>query len=379
MRRLLPVVALSAFFAAVAAAFQFDAAYAYRYLALNFPDWDDSLSFPTVSINTSAPEPLPEANARHKSADVRRADLDARLSETETTAFMIVRDGAVVYRWSAPERSVSDPHPAWSISKCLTILGVGVAIQKGEIESWGDPIGKYVSGLDPKVAQIPLEQLADMTSAVEYEFSNAPWGREPRLYYSSDRRPLLLDSKIDPERTSTFHYNNINADLLGLALEAQVADLPLFFSERVWTPLQAAHDAVWAVDSRKNRAMYMSGGFAASLEDFARLGLLKLNEGVWKGQRLAPASTYERESHGPAARANAPKRWGVETDGFSKCWWTPETPAGQAGDSLAIGMFGQLIYVAPETRTVVVRLGRTWKDLGLQEWVDFASEIAHAD
>lgn len=375
IRRLIVVSGL--FLVGILAAFRFDPVYGWRFLRYNLPGWDDSLhAFPTVTL--SAAEDSPNLTYRINPTEGFAERLDAELPTTGTLDFLVIRDGIVTYRWSAEGRWLDERHPAWSLSKCVTVLAVGHAIEQGLIAGWKTTLGEHVDGLAPDVATVSLGDLANMTAPIAYKTENAPWAREPRLYYGTDRRPLLIAASIDPALHGKFSYNNINADLLGLVL-AEVAGAPEAFLTEVWQALGAGDDAEWTVDSTANGLPYYSGGLTATAEDLARLGLLVLEGGRVDGTRIVGPDTFTTPNRLAAAiSGKAPERWGLPATGYDRCWWTPDVADAHPGDRLGLGAFGQIVYVSPSANTVVVRTGRTWDDLDLPAWTRLAAEVAHA-
>lgn len=48
-------------------------------------------------------------------------------------------------------------------------------------------------------------------------------------------------------------------------------------------------------------------------------------------------------------------------------------------DHIAIGNYGQFIYVAPANRTIIVRTGQSWRPFGATNWLTLLRSIAHSD
>ena len=95
----------------------------------------------------------------------------------------------------------------------------------------------------------------------------------------------------------------------------------------------------------------------ASGRDWARFGQLYLDQGLWNGKQLLPA-TWVRQAR--TASRGSKQAYGAH-------WWLsrrksrPDLP----NDSFsAEGYQGQLLLVAPSQRAVVVRLGQTAKKPG---------------
>ena len=95
------------------------------------------------------------------------------------------------------------------------------------------------------------------------------------------------------------------------------------------------------------------GRLNATLRDYARFGHLMLEGGARKGQQIIP-SDWIAASVTPTAPHlqpgdNPASSWSF---GYGYNWWIPEIPQ---GDFLAIGVWGQYIYVDPSRDVVLVK------------------------
>jgi CubicO group peptidase (beta-lactamase class C family) len=86
-------------------------------------------------------------------------------------------------------------------------------------------------------------------------------------------------------------------------------------------------------------------GFNAALRDFARLGQLMLDGGEANGTRILP--------DGWVAQMTAMKPTGGPMPGYGLQTWQVD---GEPGAYSAVGLAGQMIYVHPQSRTVIVKL-----------------------
>jgi CubicO group peptidase (beta-lactamase class C family) len=116
-------------------------------------------------------------------------------------------------------------------------------------------------------------------------------------------------------------------------------------------PMGMEHDALWVLDDGVETGM---GGLAASLRDYARFGLLYLNEGRWNGQRILPEA-WVRESVKPDSPHLQPGKNPKSDDelGYQYQWWTPRDTVEAF---MALGIWGQSIYVNPGEGVVIVKL-----------------------
>ena len=83
--------------------------------------------------------------------------------------------------------------------------------------------------------------------------------------------------------------------------------------------------------------------------DFARFGLLILNQGRWNGQQII-------SRHRVTESTTPDPAWHQAGGSYKYDWWGLNNPDGTY-DYLAWGKQGQHMYVSPSPNTVVVRLG----------------------
>jgi CubicO group peptidase (beta-lactamase class C family) len=141
--------------------------------------------------------------------------------------------------------------------------------------------------------------------------------------------------------------------VLGLVLEAATGKaLARYLSERIWQPLGMEADATWNTDRPGDEGVELSFCcLNARLHDYARFGRLMANGGVWRGRRILPAA-FVAESVAPQRPF---QRAGAIADtpfGYGYQWWLP---AGDSGEFMAIGVYGQYLYVNPAADVVIVK------------------------
>jgi CubicO group peptidase (beta-lactamase class C family) len=107
------------------------------------------------------------------------------------------------------------------------------------------------------------------------------------------------------------------------------------------------HDGYWILDGDgKEMAL---GGLNLTLRDFAKLGSLYLHQGAVAGKQLVPVAWVAASTVADAAHVQP-----AEGDlGYGYQWWLPLS---EDGEYMAMGVYGQYIYVNPATSTVVVKV-----------------------
>jgi CubicO group peptidase (beta-lactamase class C family) len=128
--------------------------------------------------------------------------------------------------------------------------------------------------------------------------------------------------------------------------------------------------AVWETDA--SGTFIGSSYLYATARDYARFGLLYLNDGVWQGERILPEGWV---AYSTTPTAAAPKgRYGAHfwlnggKDSNPADRMYPRLP----GDTFfARGYQGQTIAIIPSRQVVVVRLGMTYdENWGLEQFIE---------
>ncbi len=286
-----------------------------------------------------------------------RVDLDTFLQETDTNAFLVVKDGVLVSEWYAEGIERETLQTSFSVSKSFLSTLIGLAIDDGSIGSLDDPITDYIPELlerDPGFADITLRNLVTMSSGLAWEDTMTPWGDPAKTYYAPDLRASGLSSMVEEAPGHTWEYNNYNPLLLGMALERATGQtVSDYMSQVLWAPLGAEGEASWSLDSVNSGFEKMESGFNARAVDFARFGLMFANDGAVDGVQVVPEQWVQD--------ATAVDATGDPADHYQYFWWVyqldPNAPPDVKADFAAQGNLGQYIYVAPNENIVLVRLG----------------------
>lgn len=278
------------------------------------------------------------------------------LDRTYTNALLIMKDGRIVTEIYRNNTHEATRFIGWSMTKSIVSLLVGCAVQEGRIKSIDDPITAYLpelkgGGYDGATVKHILQMRSGVDYEERYDFGNpgtAARNHEQALVANVVRfadAARTIKRKHPPGEV--FQYKTLDTAVLGWLLErvSGGSTLAAYAAQRLWEPLGTEHDGFFLMDGQPGTGREFSGaGFNATLRDFARIGLMMLNEGEANGRQIVPAA-WVRESTRPTAGAGPGPGYGYQ-------WWM----AGNSGAYQAAGLQGQFIYVDPDTRTVVVKL-----------------------
>jgi CubicO group peptidase (beta-lactamase class C family) len=279
--------------------------------------------------------------------------LDSSLAISHTAAFLVIRNDSIIYENYFNGFTKDDILPSNSMAKSFTGTLIRIANNEGKIKSLSQPITDYVPELlkrDSNFKRITIQHLLDMRSG--FDFNEGRYDlHDDAIKYGLRRnmKKYLLKIKI-VEPPGRFKYQSVNTQFLGLILErATGKTLSAYLEEKLWKPLGMEHDATWNVDSKKRKFEFASAGLNATARDFAKLGQLYLNNGKWDGQQIV-----DEEWVNTIASIDTMNQY----NGYKNHWWSRTN--NRNGAFSAIGFLNQYIYVNPNNKVVIVRIGKRW-------------------
>ena len=120
--------------------------------------------------------------------------------------------------------------------------------------------------------------------------------------------------------------------------------------KNLWKKIDTDKDAYWTLSNETELAM---GGLSVSLRDYARFARLYLNEGNYNGKQILEKEWIEdtMDIHAKYSKPGA-NQDDNNAIGYGYQWWIPE---GNQGEFMAIGVYGQWIYVNPSNNVIIVK------------------------
>lgn len=280
---------------------------------------------------------------------------------TFTNAFLVLRDGRIVFEDYRNRMTPETRHIGFSMTKTITAMLVGQALERGEIASLDDPATKYVPQLKGAGYDgVTIRQILQMRSGVAYQ-ERYDFGDNPSFAGKLHEQAIVLnkqrfaDGALETTRGnepgSTFNYSTLDTMVLGWVLEEATGQkLEDLMESRIWQPMGAEFAGFFIADGPPGPdgvgGRALSGmGFNATLRDFARLGQMMLDGGMANEKRVLPK--------GWVSAMTAMKPTGAQMPGYGFQTWQVDA---EPGAYSAVGLAGQYVYVHPASRTVIVKL-----------------------
>ncbi len=276
------------------------------------------------------------------------------LERTYTNALLVMKDGRIVYETYRNNTNESTRFIAFSMTKSITSVLIGCALQEQRIQSVDDPMTRYL----PELAGggydgVTIRQVLQMRSGVDYE---ERYDFEHPGIAARNHEQALVRNVVrfaDVARTvqrkhppgAVWEYKTLDTAVLGWLLErvSGGSTVAAYTAQRLWEPLGAEADGYYIMDGAPGTGREFSGaGFNATLRDFARFGQMVLDGGVANGHRIVSREWL----------AEATRPTGGPGPGYGYQWWMGLRP----GAFQAVGLQGQYVYIDPASRTVIVKL-----------------------
>ena len=276
----------------------------------------------------------------------KKQDFEIFLKETNTNAFIIIRNGKITYEQYWNGKTQSTVLPSYSVAKTMTSLLIGQLIDEGKIKESDTfvsilPKFKANSSFD----KVTIRDLLDMNSGIgvsdNYPTGPSGWGVAiAQMYATTDMNWFLMNNRKMKEEPGTFpEYRSVNTQMLGMIIQKVTGrSLAEEFTDRVWQKVGADYDATWNVDSAAGHEKAFCC-FNATARDYARVGQAlmsgepKIASTSWKARLSLPVVTLD---YG----------WG-----YGAQMWHP-----YPGVNLMLGLHGQYIYQDALHDTVIVKL-----------------------
>ncbi len=317
--------------------------------------------------------------AAHGLDVARLAALDAAITSgqaPDTTSVLVVHQGVLVHEAYFNGADRMTLHNTRSLTKSVTAMLVGAAIDRGMIAGVKAPVLSFFPDRTPAHQgsfkdAITLEDLLTMSAQWECDDNNQySAGHEERMYVSADWTGFALGlpergyapwtkRPADSPHGRAFAYCTANSFLLGAIVElASGMPLERFAADVLERPL-GIEKATWR-NSSEGVGMG-GGGTEYRSRDLAKLGQLIIDAGRWKGRQILPADWIRAMTQ---VRAQTP----FDADYGYQMWRFPFTAGAQQLHGWTMsGNGGNAVFVVPEKQLVVVVTRTRFNQRGMHQ------------
>jgi len=253
-----------------------------------------------------------------------------------------------------------DVHSLQSVTKSVTSVLIGVAVERGEIDGPDAPLLSFfenydISGTDPRLQEATLDDLLTMRSGIEWHEGDRPLDSTNttiQLEASDDWIQFTIDQPMDAAPGERWVYNSGGSHLMsGIIRDATGQFVDAYAEAYLFGPL-GIPDYHWKKTSKGYPDT--EGGLYLEAEQLAKIGYLYLQDGMWDGERLVPEG-WVASSTARRAEVGNGQGWG-----YGYQWWRIDTDGTEIWAGLGFG--GQYLVVIPEHQ--IVGVVNSWNVFG---------------
>lgn len=268
-------------------------------------------------------------------------------------AFMVLYKGVPVSEAYRDGLDKNTRFLSWSMAKSFTNAQVGILVKMGRM-SKADPAGIEDWKPDER-SKITINDLLQMQSGLKW---NEDYGSRSdvnlMLFDYGDMSSFAVSKQLEYTPGTHWYYSSGTANILSQLVRQEFdsdTSCYAYTQDQLFEKIGIT-DAVFEVDASGD--FVGSSYLYATARDYARFGLLYLNDGVFNGERIFPEDWVDY-TRTPASGSNG--KYGA------LFWLNKDGRYPSAPDDMfsCEGHDGQMIFIIPSKELVVVVLGFSHK------------------
>jgi len=336
---------------------------------------DGSTYWPAATWRTANPQDVGMDKSRLD--DLAEKIRSRRIAELN--GLVVIRHGYVVLEQYANGSSASQAHEMQSVTKSVTSLLVGIAIDQGKIPSVDGKVLSFfpeytdIRNMDQRKQNVTIKSLLMMESGIN--FYEDPYEGSPlqQLNNSSgDWLRIVLDQPMNAAPGELWQYNSGGViSLGGVIYNTTHITADEFARQFLFSPLGITV-ASW-FKGNPNGLPHMGGGLSLRASDLARIGYLVLRKGKWGDRQIVTESWIDESTR---HHVHNPRTFGTHPTDYGYLWWLLplDNRSGGSWDTdiiTASGAKGQWLFIVPKYDLVVAATSNGSGYTGYIDPVDF--------
>lgn len=228
----------------------------------------------------------------------------------------------------------------YSASKTFASIGVGIAESEGRFQ-----LSDYVLDFFPEYKDIAYSGSEKITIQHLLQMSSGHMSEDLTQYNSKDRAGLFFILEMKEEAGSNFYYEDLCTYMLGRIIEKVSGKIMLDYLKPRMFDILEIENPQWNTCQRGHTSC--SGGLYLNTEEFSRLGIMLLQNGVYRDRQIVPVDYVDRlhSEWVNTMTKNDPETRG----GYGYQVWKCTPPNTYRAD----GMYGQLCVVLTDYNAVI--------------------------
>jgi len=337
-----------------------------RGCTLTYPGFAEPDALP---VPTPAPALLPEiagpdvviAANPSIAAAINQAFDETPGEPLRTKAVVIVHDGHVVGERYATGYTPQTRLLSHSIAKSVINAMAAVLVRQGKLSINEHALRPEWGAASDARGTITVENLMRMNAGFGFDEGGGSSAATQLWYRQPDTARAAAQARLIWPLGSQWGYSSRSYALLSRIVEDRVGGTPQAMRDFAWKEIFGPLGMTSFTPEFDASGTYMGGQASlATPRDWAKLGLLYLNDGIVGGQRILPEGWVKWSTTPTPGSGYGAGFWLNSTSetiaqwGFG--WGIPGAPSDAF---MARGYMGQYIIIVPSAKLVVVRFGQS--------------------
>jgi len=273
-------------------------------------------------------------------------------------SMVVIQNGSIIKEVFYGTGGADLRHDVRSVTKSITSLLIGIAIDKGFIASVDQPLSEFIDTTNYTIstgkAGIKIRHLLTMTSGFEWDemTSNDAYNN----WVSAENQvQYLFDKPLAHTPGTYFTYNTAALHLLSVIItNASGMNTKDFAMKYLFEPL-GIKEIEWETDNQG----FNNGGSGLEITpyDMVKIGQLMLNGGVFNGKTIVSQDYITQSMQSKISTQNTM----MFSSDYGYCWWLGQNE--KRNYAFANGYGGQFIVVVPNLNVIVVATN-DWSGIG---------------
>lgn len=285
---------------------------------------------------------------------------------TNIHSLLIIKDNHVVLDVGFYPFQNNYAHDLASVTKSITSLLIGIAIDREFIKNENEPIYHYFPEYpieNDTLKAVTIKDLLNMSSGLQCSWNDGEKELN-QMVKSADWVEFMFSLPFDTIPGQKFSYCSGNFYLLAEILQRATKMTCLDFADQyLFKPLDFGK-SYWEENDRGVNQGW--GDLHITIYDLAKIGCLVLNNGHWNGKQIVPEQWISKIN--PLYEIH-------NTESYGYGWWLDsENP----DEIQAMGRGGQRLFILRDAQTVVATFGGGF-DAGDLDNIALESIAAHRE
>lgn len=272
-----------------------------------------------------------------------------------TRAVVIAYRGKIIAERYAEGFNRDTPLTGWSMTKSVTNAMVGILVQMNLLKLEDDHLFEEWSNDEDPRSNITLDHLLRQSSGLKWDEVYTGLSDVTEMLFNASSPPSIVLSKpLEFPPDSTWNYSSGTTNIISELIRRKIGGS----NKQYWN---FPHNFLFnklgmrsaIIEPGPDGTFVGSSFMYATARDWARFGLLYLNDGVWNGDRILPPGWVE---YSQRATPKAPR------NKYAGHFWRTKGEDGSGPDMPKdayhmAGFEGQKVVIIPSYDLVIVRLG----------------------